>query len=331
MIEQRDTSSIGPQWPPNKSSFNRIKGIYTNGVVRDSKTFVSVVNNIKDLATQQTKIDRLSIRVIADNNVWRENSPMLEGIGEVIMPLDGTSDVFSNSSILYLGINSPERQSDNNDLRKAINNVECAIRKKPVSFIEAINRVCNQGFYLSILTLSDRSTNNEIINQMTELYKRFGWERSDVVEILGKPNNIIAIAKNNNEIVSAGIAEISTIQLQDNSRLRMAEITEAATDERYQKKGLYSSVVAKLMMELAMNESQIDLVFGECNGNELGVLNTARSLGRTFSYEIATREQLPFKGFLPQHVPIAGQPRNTPYNDLFPSYITKDRLTLLNY
>ena len=84
------------------------------------------------------------------------------------------------------------------------------------------------------------------------------------------------------------------------------------------------------MMELAMNKSQIDLIFGECNGNELGVLNTAKSLGRTFSYEMVTREPLPFKGFLPQHVPIAGQPRNTPYNDLFPAHITRDRLFLLN-
>jgi len=330
----KDTSSIGPQWPPAESSFNRIKGIYTKEVIRDSGTFIDIIEEVNELVAQHvtsnnSAIDRLSIRVIAENNVWRENLSTLTNIGEVIMPLDGASEVFSNTSILYLGANSSERQPDRNDFQKAVNNIEYAIRKEPVSFVEAINRVHNQGFDLSILTLLNRTTDNDIVNQMANLYKRFGWERSDVVDILSKPHNIIAVAKKDNRIVSAGIAEISSIQLQDNSCIRMAEITEAATDERYQKKGLYSSIVAKLMMELATNQSQTDLVFGECNGNELGVLNTAKSLGRTFSYEMVTREQLPFKGFLPQHVPIAGQPRNTPYNDLFPAHITKDRLALL--
>lgn len=63
--------------------------------------------------------------------------------------------------------------------------------------------------------------------------------------------------------------------------------------------------------------------------NEQGVLKAVKSLGRTFSYEVVKKASLPFKGYLPQHVPIAGAPRNTQYNDLFPAFITKGKLMLL--
>ena len=130
------------------------------------------------------------------------------------------------------------------------------------------------------------------------------------------------------KVVSAGIAETSIVRFRDGNEFRMAEITEAATDENYQGKGLYTAVAAHLMHELAIRSREnnifgggIDLAFGECNGNEPGVLKAVRSLGRTFALEISDSWHLPFKGYLPQHVPIAGAPKSTKYNDLFPTYI----------
>lgn len=339
--EAKDTSSIGPQWPPKESSFNRIKGIDNREIIRDSNKFIDTVDEIKSLISThiqspEDEIDRLSIRLIVENNVWYENLDQITEIGEVIIPLSGTNRAFENSSIIYLGENSANRQSDRNDLESSINKVNTAIQKNEVSFSDAINRAANQGFELSILQLSDRMTNTEIQFQMSELYSRFGWEKQDVLDILSKPLNIIAVARFGDEIVSAGIAEVSSVKLGDCSCLRMAEITEAATSEKFQKRGLYSSVASKLMVELAnlssasmIDGGQIDLVFGECNGNEQGVLNAVKSLGRTFSYEVVKKANLPFKGYLPQHVPIAGAPRNTQYNDLFPAFITNEKLVSL--
>lgn len=342
-LERKDTSSIGPQWPPEESSFNRVKGIDSRGVIRDSNRFHDAISEVRSLIDKhisldnpECKTDRLSIRVIVENDIWYENLDLFSDLGEVIIPLEGTNADFENSSIIYLGANSSNRQPDETDLQKAISNVSTAIQKSEVSFPDAIARANDQGFELSILQLSDRMVNNEVQDQMAYLYERFGWEKQDVLDILSKPLNIIAIARHGNEIISAGIAEVSSINLQDNTSLRMAEITEAATSEKYQKRGLYSSVAAKLMVELAnlsaqnaINGGKIDLVFGECNGNEQGVLKAVKSLGRTFSYEVVQRANLPFKGYLPQHVPIAGAPRNTPYNDLFPAFINNKKLLVL--
>ena len=339
--ETKDTSSIGPQWPPKESSFNRIKGIDNRGVIRDSNTFIDTVDEVKKLISThidnpEDAIDRLSIRLIAENDVWYENLDQVVDLGEVIIPLSGTNSAFENSSIIYLGANSASRLSDECDLEKAFNNVGIATQKEEVAFSEAINRATGQGFELSILQLSDRMISIDIQNQMALLYKRFGWEKQDVIDILSKPLNIIAVARFGDEIVSAGIAEVSSVNFGDCTSLRMAEITEAATAENYQKKGLYSSVASKLMIELVdlslnnrIDGGQIDLVFGECNGNEQGVLKAVKSLGRTFSYEVVKKANLPFKGYLPQHVPIAGAARNTKYNDLFPAFITKKKLMSL--
>lgn len=339
--EAKDTSSIGPQWPPKESSFNRIKGIDNRGVIRDTNRFIDTVDEVKSIISThidnpEVAIDRLSIRLIVENDVWYENLDQLGELGEVIIPLAGTNPDFENSSIIYLGSNSASRHSDESDLENAISNVNIAIKKEEVSFPVAINRATDQGFELSILQLSDRMISHDIQNQMAQLYKRFGWEKQDVIDILSKPLNIIAVARFGDEIVSAGIAEVSSVNFGDCTSLRMAEITEAATAENYQKKGLYSSVASKLMLELAdlsltnrIDGGQIDLVFGECNGNEQGVLKAVKSLGRTFSYEVVKKANLPFKGYLPQHVPIAGAARNTQYNDLFPAFITKVKLMSL--
>lgn len=339
--ETKDTSSIGPQWPPRESSFNRIKGIDNRGVIRDCNNFIDSINEVRKListhiSNPESKIDRLSVRLIVENDIWYENLDQIEDLGEVIIPLEGANPAFENTSIIYLGANSTSRQSDESDLENAIGNVNIATQKVEVSFSEAINRATDQGFELSILQLSDRMVNDNIQFQMSELYKRFGWEKQDVRDILSKPLNIIAVAKFGDEIVSAGIAEVSSVNLGDCTSLRMAEITEAATSEKFQKKGLYSSVAARLMVELSdisirngIDGGKIDLVFGECNGNEQGVLKAVKSLGRTFSYEVVKKANLPFKGYLPQHVPIAGAPRKTQYNDLFPAFITNQKLMSL--
>ncbi|MEO1084495.1 MAG: hypothetical protein AAFY88_09650, partial [Acidobacteriota bacterium] len=115
--------------------------------------------------------------------------------------------------------------------------------------------------------------------------------------------------------------------------LRMAEFTEAATLARHQGQGLYSAVAATLMLELARRSrskavlgGELDLGFGECSGHDLGVLIAARRLGRQFARTASRDRGWPFKGFLPQHVPIAGAPRSTRFNDLFPTYFSRRAL-----
>ena len=113
----------------------------------------------------------------------------------------------------------------------------------------------------------------------------------------------------------------------------MVEITEAATRDDHARNGLYTAVSSTLLLEIAGRSRQgsllngeIDVIFGECNGNALGVLKTVKTQGRTLAVEVSESLGFPGTGMLEQHVPISGAPSDTPYNDLFPAYLTRERL-----
>lgn len=334
-----DTSSIGPQWPPQESSFDRIKGIDNRAIIRDKTSFCEAVGLIKDLRnsfilSDKSRLDRLSVRLFVQNDVWMKNLDYIEDMGDVVIPLLNTSKEFNDVSILYLGANSPDRQPNQIELDRCLSYAQDAMQREALSYREIVDRVHTQGYRLATLRAKVRATDNEIIDQMHGLYERFGWNRDEVIEIMGKETNIIAVAFEGEKIISAGIAETSMVNFKDGNNFRMAEITEAATDSNYKSKGLYSAVAAHLMHELALMSTtnsifggSIDLVFGECNGNEPGVLKAVRSLGRTFAKEISDSWHLPFRGYLPQHVPIAGAPRSTKYNDLFPTFMAKREIS----
>jgi len=183
------------------------------------------------------------------------------------------------------------------------------------------------GYALETPTLAQRQSDPQLREQMAALYERFGWNYDQVMSILEEPGNIFAIVRKDGKIVSAGIAERATIDIQDEQSthsLRIAELTEAATLAEHQRKGLYTAVAAQLLRAISAlpEEERLHLVLGECNGLALGVLKAAKQLGRTFAAEVAEDLQLPIGGYLPQHVPIAGEQRETENNDLFPAFIS---------
>lgn len=334
--QELHTSSIGPKWPPEESSFNRIKGVDNRRVIRDRASFKISVDEIRGLMDEikEGGIDRVSVRLLVEDPIWLSSLETIGGLGELVIPLSGSSPELEGASILYLGFNAGSRQPDQNELRRCIFNVDDALGRPIATYAELIQRPFNQGYTLSLLDLTDRMISEKIQDQMANLYVRFGWTREEVLDILSQKNNIIAVASDGGKIVSAGIAETSMMQFSDGIELRMAEITEAATDEEYKGRGLYSAVAAQLMHEIYVKSEEksifggkIDLVFGECNGNEPGILKAVKSLGRTFAIEVSRELGIPFKGYLPQHVPIAGAPKTTKYNDLFPAYMVRSSIT----
>jgi hypothetical protein len=111
--------------------------------------------------------------------------------------------------------------------------------------------------------------------------------------------------------------------------LEIIEITEAATLNEHQNKGLYAAVSTQLMIELAgmmKRGMPIDLVFGECNGLSQGVLVVAKQQGRQFATEVGSKYGFDNSGILFQQVPISGPERHTSYNDLIPAFFTGDQL-----
>lgn len=330
-IEPGLESSVGPSWPPEKASFDRLKGIYTLGVVRDVHNLDNIFGYLHN---SDPKISRVSLRAIVDNSFLKDI--VSNGAGEfieAIIPLEGTQDAFASTSIVYFGHNNSSRTPVAEEIEQYRRNLSDALSMIPRFADELLERPKADGYEISICKLPEDGTLHEaILDQVTELYARFGWGKDEVSRILFKSSNIIGIATKDDRIVSAGIAETAAIPIGSNT-LRMVEITEAATRDDHARRGLYTAVSTQLLLEIAQQskthnifDGEVDVVFGECNGNAPGVLRTARTQGRTFATEVGLQFGLPSSGILIQHVPISGMPRKTEYNDLFPAFIIRNKL-----
>ena len=329
------TSSIGGLWPPEKASFQRIKGIYTCHIIRNREELEPVLQELEHLREtyfQGNEVTRISLRAIVARNVLSRDIGELKTYVEAIIPLDGIRTCLDNTCMVYFGTNHSTRQSSLEELDRYREQLSEILALPVRTCSDMIQRVYSRGYSLETLCYTSGKISEESTDQIASLYRRFGWTREDVLTILNHPHNLIGIAKNKEEIVSAGIAEIACIPLGD-EWLRIVEITEAATAAGSERSGLYTAVSACLLQEIATRSRQltlldgeVDYVFGECNSNALGVLTTAHVQGRTFSLEIARQFGFPESGVLSQSVPIAGAHRTTPYNDLFPSFLNRASL-----
>lgn len=335
------TSSVGGLWPPQDAYAERVKGIYTGGIISTEEDLRMIVQTLVESAENSdrengNKITRISLRAIIDRSLLTKKGRDLIGpFVEALIPLDGTHVAFKNSVLTYVGLNHATRQPLPEELKRYRKSAdEYKGSERPIYSV--YERCSKQGLDLVILPNLNREkilpADEIVIDQVTQLYQRFGWDRNAVIAMLANPNNIVGAAMYQGQIVSAGIAEMVEIPVgKDN--FRMAEITEAATLDGYGGNGLYTGVSCKLLEELYNRSKKqdilggtLDLVFGECNGNAPGVLKTARIQDRTFSTDVADELGFPGSGILPQHVIIEGNPKRTKYNDLLPTFLTRRML-----
>lgn len=327
------TSSVGALWPPERASFERIKGIYTQGIIRDRKGLDEIVNQVnKAQAIFNGEVNRISLRAVVDVDYLREVAEDIQAhsIVEAAIPLSGTQPAFEDTVLVYFGLNHSTRQPIQTEIVKYLDNLREASSHRVLTPQEIRKRVEREGYDIRIL--SKEAVTEDRIDQVALLYRRFGWAREEVSTILNNPNNFIGIAVKDDMIVSAGIAEMARIPIGYNG-LRIAEVTEAATLDEHARNGLYTAVSSGLLEELSRRSKEgqilggeIDLVYGECNGNALGVLKTAHVQGRRFARNEGGNFGLPDSGVLFQHVPIAGLPKGTEYNDLFPAFMVRSEL-----
>lgn len=331
------TSSIGGLWPAELASFDRLKGIYTPGVIDSEEELVSFLRIFEEQSTCPNfgnDYSRISFRAVIDRDLLLSCSDRLRPCLEAVILLEGSQSVFSNAALVYIARNHTNRQSNPVEIKQYIETITniCETQERR-SVKEIMRRVKSRGYDAGVLSFPQELEEREaVIDQIYRLYQRFDWSREEVEAILTNPNNIIGVALFNDEIVSAGITEMAQIPIGENV-LRIVELTEAATRNDHARNGLYTAVSTALLLELEMLSQnnqvlggEVDIVFGECNGNAPGVLKTAKIQGRRFSWELGRDFGFPSRGILSQHVPISGSARLTAYNDLFPAYLTRELL-----
>lgn len=325
-----DTSSIGGVGEPVASSWERYKGFYRDGVVNNNthlSNFLSQFETAKmRLVSEYTRVQH---RAVFEAETLAQHRNELMPVVEAIIPIGGNFG--RNPLLVYASYNKPVRLPDDNDFIRVQQNIQKALNASPRNIAELLGKTHGNGHRIVILDNLLRRDRG-VVSQVYGLYERFGWGEQEVTGMLGNEDNIIAVAIKGNEIVSAGMGELARIPVGDKS-LRIMEVTEAATHWNYQGQGLYTGVSTALLLE-AKNRSrhrqifggELDLVFGECNGLALGVLLVAAHQGRLFAPVVGEALGFPNTGILKQQVPISGAERNTPYNDLVVTGLTRKAL-----
>lgn len=172
-----DTSSIGPGWPPQESSFNRIKGFNNRGVIREGvslEPIVTTLGNFEQTQAADQAIDRISIRSLIANDILDSHLDILGRYAEVVIPLSGTQPSLEDTSIVYFGFNGPNRQPIQDELEGSLQNVKQARRHTGENMKSVRERVYNNGYRVEVLDYNTRNVDQTIKSQMAALYARFG-------------------------------------------------------------------------------------------------------------------------------------------------------------
>lgn len=311
MTEITNTSSIGAVWPPDPGAdYARVKGFYTECVIDNVdavSTFAKQFRTHQDNMNGQT---RLTIRAVTTavmlRGLWEQGVPV-----EAAIPLAGDHD---GLIIAYTGWNAPDRTITDEELaayqiRLDALAIPSSIQEDPAEELTA--RGYGFGYIDTATSDEEREAFTE---QFSRLYSTFGYTTDSTRDMLKERNRRIAYVTHGDEIVSTAMAEIGEITVEGLAgEIAVAEITEASTDPRYERKGLYS-LISRLLVQRLLEEDglQLHAIYGESRLDVEGVVRAAHTNGRLFSRNDGDRFGIdnPAFGILPRNVAVGGELRN---------------------
>jgi len=350
-----ETSSLGLFWPPKETDYYRAKGFYPQAILdqngfdpflkrlewrENSRRFTTVGQEETGNPESPKNFSRITMRAVVSNDLLQTHVDQLRDKIEAIIPLEGgDNNPFGGTSLVYFGKNHAKRKSDVHTIQNCVDNLRRANEDVERTPQEMTEKAYQNGYTLELMT-KDRvyTLQDHEVAELFALYAPFGWSQEQVLTLLNAHDRLLSVAKKDNIIVSAGIAEMAETHIQfgkdQTHKLHMVELTDAATSVDHSGKGLYSAVSTVLLQELAKKYAHTDeevLVFGESNATALGVLKTSKHQGRTFAAEVGGALGYTESGMLPQHVTIIDQGEKVEgeraqYNNFYPTFINKSKL-----
>lgn len=319
------TSSIGAVWPPEPSSFERIRGFYNQGIVdtpQRCQQFVGILEEQQDKLARQTECTRLSVRFVASAG----SLAVLDSAGinlEAAIPLACTG---SDMVLAYAATNIPDRR---------VGAVQVEDHTRLLQKVVA-GTITDLPLHSKLLPRCiDRHTAETeraaLVPKFTELYRVFGYSFDDVRTLLCNPaNTIMYIEDEDDTVVSTAMAERANIEIEGFDTLSLVEITEACTHPTRRGEGLYRYISGLLTRELIDRQAidPVHAIYGESNLAMPGVLIAGHENGRRFSH--FDQKQLGIErtdfGILQQNFCVQDGHEQRPYNDFAVSYIPPQKL-----
>jgi len=317
-------SSVGATWPPAEATNNRIRGFYESTVETpsDINTFVSEFEHYKNDLANHPDFDRLSIRTVASLGA-------ISAFDQAGLAIEGAMPIRSQDELMvvYTAWNHPTRRASEEKLgehREFLGKVATEDRDTH----DKVANLNSRGFIPRMIGPSTPEAEKAaLVSRFTELYGAFGYDQSQVEELLLDPANTIAYIEDETGVISTAMAERAEIKVEGLGDLTMAEITEAFTLPRRRKEGLYMLISGYLTAQLVEGSHQtLDVLYGEGNLAVPGVVIAAHQNGRRLSY--MDREWLgitqPNFGILEQNFHVSDGEETRRFNDFALSYVPLD-------
>lgn len=317
------TSSIGANWPPIASTHNRLRGFYDRAVLRSEQEVNEFADEFEAWRLNMDPLDRLTVRAMTGIG----NLPLLETVGlhlEAVIPLVVRNEELA---VAYIGWNGPQRRINEVYLARHHQLLSSAINRA-IDTEDRVSELAAQGFEPMIVNgTTPERRKVSLVSAFTDMYGAFGYDQSDVEQILLNPDNTIAYIAEGSRVISTSMAEKGRIAINGLSSFNIVEITEASTRIEYRRQGLYKAISGYLIQRLIEDNndgtSPISAIYGENNLAMPGVVFAAAENGRRFSYFDAPFFGItqPFFGILPQSFKVEDGVETRPYNDFALSYV----------
>lgn len=315
MESSQQTSSIGATWPTSASSHERIRGFYTEGTITSQAESDALTNYVYSAIEQMNSteaISRVSLRAVAELGSLAKLAFDNTASIEAVLPIAGT-----DLGVVYIGANQLSRNMGVEYVNLHHNLLERSIQR-----LKVLPR-----HQLDVQLIDRDNVSGGVMEDFTQLYSAFNYDHQETADLLRNESNIIAYAMINDRVASTAMAERGTLYIEGFGELSLIEITEASTDPRYRRRGVYTQVSGFLidhLVHIRQDEpGSIDVIYGESNLAMPGVIHAAHLNGRRFSHfdgSLMGIENNAF-GFLPQNFKVNDGVETRNYNDFAVSYV----------
>ena len=200
---------------------------------------------------------RFTARFLASNSMDYNN----DGI-EAVIPLEG---IFKDFSLIYLGINTPNRQDNDRTLAKESQMVNDLYLRQPDGRYPSL-----EDYQAERLVVADDRNVNSLFELYKEAYATYTVElnHKNIADMINSSSPFyIARHSETQEIVSAAIAEISGIKTNLGS-FRICELSEMATRREHRGRGLVTFITRILVNEIYKN---LNLIYAEARSCHLPI------------------------------------------------------------
>ncbi len=253
---------------------NRVKGIIPKVIGKNTLPIVEEYLTHSDHLADKTGATRITMRFFSSHTSYDSIKELGKKFGytlEAIIPFDGIS-------VYYLGKNADDRKSDPSLLA-----IE---RKKALEIRRTLSKTeVTLGPSFRIERMAD-----EHVEQLHELYRLtftqypFELNPQTLRSIMESAKVLVAI-NSEGRIVSSLVGESIEIPLENSEieRIRLVELSEAATHPDYRAKGLLSFLVRQMVETIKKDSSVKTIIYGEARASHIPANVILRKNGAVYA------------------------------------------------